>query len=85
MKLRIHRRRNTAGARADHRVRSMTSLIEQIATRRVALYGQLASKAAAVGFPLDWPNRFFRKSARAKTDPSNDNGPDKPGPVPPKA
>lgn len=80
----LDRRRKAASARGDHRVRSITSLIEQINTTRAALYGQLASKAAAAGLPLDWPNRFFRKSARAKNGPSSDNGPDKPGPLTPK-
>jgi hypothetical protein len=80
----LDRRRKAASARGDHRVRSITSLIEEINTTRAALYGQLATKAAAAGLPLDWPNRFFRKATRAKNEPSGDNGPNKPGPVTPK-
>ena len=75
---------SAAGARGDHRVRSVTSLIEEINTTRAALYGQLATKAAAADLPLDWPSRFFRKSARTKNEPSGDNGPNKPGSVTPK-
>jgi hypothetical protein len=80
----LDRRRKAAGARGDHRVRSITSLIEEINTTRAALYGKLATRAAEAGLPIDWPSRFFRKAARAKGAPSNDNGPDKPVPVTPK-
>jgi hypothetical protein len=80
----LDRRRKAAGARGDHRVRSITSLIEQINTTRAALYGQLATKAAAAGLPTDWPNRFFRKATRSRSEPSDDNGPVKPEPVAPK-
>jgi hypothetical protein len=80
----LDRRRKAASARGDHRVRSITSLIEQINTTRAALYGKLATKAAEVGLPIDWPNRFFRKSTRTKSGPSSNNGPDKSGPVTPK-
>jgi len=81
----LDRRRKAVSARDDHRVRSITSLIEQVNTTRAALYGQLASKAAAAGLPLDWPNRFFRKSARTKNEPSDNSSPDKPAPVTPQA
>ena len=80
----LDRRRKAAGARGDHRVCSITSLIEEINTTHAALYGKLATKASEAGLPLDWPSRFFRKSARTKNGPSDDNGPDKPAPVTPK-
>lgn len=67
----LERRRKAANARSDHRVRSITSIIEEVNVARAALYGKLASKAAEVGLPLDWPNRFFRKSSsRAKSEPA---------------
>ena len=81
----LDRRRKAAGARGDHRVRSITSLIEEINTTRAALYGKLATKAAESGLPLDWPNRFFRKATRGKNEVADGGGPDKPGPVPAKA
>lgn len=80
----LDRRRKAASARSDHRVRSITSLIEEINTTRAALYGKLASKAAEVGLPIDWPSRFFRKAARARSESSDDSGPDKSGPATPK-
>ena len=55
------------------------------ATADYKWYGQLASKSAAAGLPLDWPNRFFRKSARTKNEPSDNSSPDKPAPVTPQA
>ena len=81
----LDRRRKAASARGDHRVRSITSLIEEVNTTRAALYGKLATKAAEAGLPLDWPNRFFGKSARTRNGPSDDTDPDKPAPVPPQA
>ena len=80
----LDRRRKASGARGDHRVLSITSLIEEINTTRAALYGKLATKAAEAGLPIDWPGRFFRKATRAKNDPSDGGSPDKPGPVTPK-
>lgn len=79
----LDRRRKAAGARGDHRVRSITTLTEQINTSRAALYGQLATKAAAVGLSLDWPSRFFRKSTRTRSQPEDDSDPDKPDPEKP--
>jgi hypothetical protein len=77
----LDRRRKAASARSDHRVRSITSLIEEVNATRAALYGQLATKATETGLPLDWPGRFFRKSGRARTQPSHpsdNSNPDKP-------
>jgi hypothetical protein len=62
----LERRRKAENARDDHRVRSITSIIEEINTRRAALYGQLASKAAEAGLPLDWPSHFFRRTSHIK-------------------
>ena len=81
----LDRRRKAVSARSDHRVRTITSLIEEINVTRAAQYGKLATKAAEARLPPDWPNRFFRKSARTKSEPSDNSGPDKPGPVTPQA
>lgn len=64
----LEQRRKAAGTRSDHRVRSITSLIEEVNTARAALYGNLASKGATVGMPSDWPSRFFRRVSRAKDE-----------------
>lgn len=79
----LDRRRKAANARSDHRVRSITSIIEEVNATRGALYGKLATKAAEVGLPLDWPSRFFRKSTRAKAqpaEPTDDSNPDETDP-----
>lgn len=76
----LDRRRKSVNARSDHRVRSITSLIEEVNVTRAALYGKLATKAAEARLPLDWPGRFFRKSSRAKNESSNDSSPDKTDP-----
>jgi hypothetical protein len=71
----LDRRRKAVSARRDHRVRSITSLIEEINTARAALYGDLARKAADAGLAADWPGRFFRRLSRPRdvqpTPPTN--------------
>jgi hypothetical protein len=64
----LDQRRKAISARSDHRVRSITSLIEEINTTRVALYGSLAKKAAEAGLPIDWPGRFFRRGSHTKVE-----------------
>lgn len=64
----LEQRRQAVAARKDHRVRSITSLIEEINTARATLYGDLAKKAASAGLPIDWPSRFFRRSSRPKEE-----------------
>ncbi len=64
----LEQRRKAASTRSDHRVRSITSIIEEVNMARGALYGDLARKAADAGLPLDWPTRFFRRASRAKDD-----------------
>ena len=57
--------RRAAGAkRSDHRVRSIASLIDDINNARLSLYGSLASKAAELRLPRNWPDRFFQHSSR---------------------
>lgn len=78
-------RRKAGGARGDHLVRSITTLIEQVNTARAALLGQLATKAAAVGMPVEWPSRFFRKNTHAKSAPAEDSGKEKAEPDAPES
>jgi hypothetical protein len=40
-------------------------LVDDINAARVALFVNLAGKGAQQGLPLDWPGRFFKRSARA--------------------
>lgn len=61
----LERRRKAAAARTDHRVRSITALVDDINSARLALYGDLIKKAADLRLPSGWPNRFFRRTARA--------------------
>jgi hypothetical protein len=79
----LDRRRKAVSARSDHRVRSITSIIEEVNLTRAALYGKLATRAAEADLPRDWPSRFFRKSPRTKKTPTDDTGTDKPNQVPP--
>jgi hypothetical protein len=62
----LDQRRKAVAARSDHRVRSISSLVEEINTARASLYGALARKAAEVGLPIDWPGRFFRRGSHKK-------------------
>jgi hypothetical protein len=78
----LERRRKAANARGDHRVRSITSIIEEINVLRAALYGQLSTRAAEAGLPLDWPSHFFRKSSRAKDETPAVTPEQKPDPAP---
>jgi hypothetical protein len=66
--LALERRRQAATSRTDHRVRSITSLVDDINAARLSLYGTLTTKAVELGLPSDWGNRFFRRSSHsAKT------------------
>ena len=76
----LDQRRKAVSGRSDHRVRSITSLIDEINTTRTALYGNLARKAADTGLPIDWPARFFRHGGRSK-----DEKPEEAKPAPPSA
>jgi hypothetical protein len=66
----LDRRRKAEAARSDHRVRSITALVEDINNARRSLYGVLTKKAADNRLPRDWADRFFRHTSRdTKTDP----------------
>ena len=66
----LEARRKAAASRTDHRVRSISTLIDDINNARLSLYGTLAKKAADLRLPRDWPDRFFQHTSRAaKTAP----------------
>jgi hypothetical protein len=60
----LENRRNAATARADHRVRDITSLLDDINGARSSLYGLLLQKATELHLPRDWPDRFFRHATK---------------------
>jgi hypothetical protein len=60
----LESRRKAAAQRNDHRVRSITSLIDDINNARLSLYGTLARKAAELRLPRNWPDRFFQRASR---------------------
>lgn len=60
----IERRRKAATSRTDHRVRAITSLIDDINGARLSLFGTLTKMAAEQRLPSDWANRFFRRTTR---------------------
>ena len=57
----LKRRTQAATSRTDHRVRSITTLIDDINGARLSLFGALLQKATELHLPPDWPNRFFRR------------------------
>lgn len=60
-------RSNAAGATADHRVREIVSLIDDVNGARRSIFGVLVQRAAERGLPADWPHRFFRTSTRGSS------------------
>lgn len=60
----LTRRTLAATSRTDHRVRSITTLIDDINGARLSLFGALLQKAMEQHLPSDWPNRFFRRISR---------------------
>jgi hypothetical protein len=50
-----------ATSRTDHRVRSITTLIDDINGARLSLFGTLLQKATELHLLSDWPYRFFRR------------------------
>ena len=61
----LERRRNSATACADHRVREITTLVDDINAARLSLFGVLTKKAADLRLSHDWANRFFRHATRS--------------------
>jgi hypothetical protein len=60
----LEARRKAAASRSDHRVRSISTIIDDINNARRSLYGTLAKKAADMRLPKDWPDRFFQHVTR---------------------
>ena len=63
-------RRKAATARADHRVRDITSLFDDINGARSSLYGLLMQKATELHLSRDWPDRFFRHATKTTRGPT---------------
>ena len=66
------RERASALARtSDHRVREIVRFVDAINAERRVRYGLLIQRAHERGLPIDWPNRFFKKTTvvqrKAKT------------------
>lgn len=57
-------RRKAAAERADHRVREIVRLIDDVNAARLSIYGTLVNRAAELKLAKDWPNRFFRTAMR---------------------
>lgn len=60
----LGKRRNAIAATADHRVREIVTLIDDVNNARLAIYGVLLQRAAEKKLPKDWAKRFFRRSHR---------------------
>jgi hypothetical protein len=73
----LDQRLKAATARTDHRVRSISSLIDDINGARVSTYGALTKKAAELHLARNWPDRFFMHASRppkAEPQPVAPNG-----------
>jgi hypothetical protein len=57
-------RRTSVASTADHRVREIVTLIDDVNNARLSMYGILVQRAVDLGLPKDWPNRFFRRTQR---------------------
>lgn len=62
----IEARTKAEAARADHRVRHIVRLIDDVNGARLSLWGELAKRAARLSLPRDWPDRFFLHQTRSK-------------------
>lgn len=60
-------RTNAFGATADHRVREIVTLVDDVNGARRSIFGVLVQRATERGLPPDWPHRFFRKSTRGSS------------------
>lgn len=54
---------------ADHRVRSIVRLVDDVNAARLSLFGQLVSLVEPNKLPRDWPDRFFRHETTRKPGP----------------
>lgn len=60
----VQGRIDAASKRADHRVREIVRLIDDVNAARLALYGLLVTRASERNLPKNWPNRFFRRETK---------------------
>jgi uncharacterized protein (DUF1786 family) len=59
-------RASAMAATADHRVRSIVPLLDDVNAARLSVYGHLVGLVQEHGRARDWPDRFFRTEAREK-------------------
>lgn len=60
----LKERVDAASKRADHRVRDIYALVDDINGTRRSIYGILVQRGEEQKKPKDWPNRFFRRVSR---------------------
>jgi hypothetical protein len=64
----LQQRVDAAAARADHRVREIVALVDEVNAVRLSVYGILVQRVGPRKLARDWPNRFFKRTQRvAKT------------------
>lgn len=61
----IEERREAAGARAAHRAREILSFVDDINAERTAQAAELSLYATKNALPRDYPERFFRRTAKS--------------------
>jgi hypothetical protein len=72
-------RSDAANARADHRVKEIISLIDDVNGARVSAYGVLMQRGQKDGLAKDFAERFFRRVQRAPREVSTEPVPAKTG------
>jgi hypothetical protein len=56
----LEERTLSGGATATHRARDIATFIDDVNGARRSIFGILTDRAAKLGLPKDWPDRFFR-------------------------
>lgn len=62
----IAERNNAMAKRADHRVREIVRLVDDVNAARLSVYGQLVTRVEERKLPRTWPDRFFRQEQRTR-------------------
>jgi len=62
----IEERNKAMAKRADHRVREIVRLVDDVNAARLSVYGQLVTRVDERKLPRTWPDRFFRQEQRAR-------------------
>ena len=62
----IEERNKAMAKRADHRVREIVRLVDDVNGARLSVYGQLVTRVEERKLPRTWPDRFFRQEQRAR-------------------